>query len=189
MRGNSHDARNPSILPSWLFSFPQIPNPDSKVNLISWVYKTSNQPFSPDLQIPADKLHHLHLCIFLISRAVAPRPFQLPSQHLCAHRVCPTRRQFCLPNKKIPQPLDLQRIAGSTPDWIRTSDLQSRSLTLYPTELRARVPENYSIVGRGCQGGENGFSCRRRKKRRAELLGGWRRAAGIICLGVESVWQ
>ena len=25
-----------------------------------------------------------------------------------------------------------------TPDWIRTSDLQSRSLTLYPTELRAR---------------------------------------------------
>ena len=28
--------------------------------------------------------------------------------------------------------------ASGTPDWIRTSDLQSRSLTLYPTELRAR---------------------------------------------------
>ena len=41
-------------------------------------------------------------------------------------------------NRKIPQPFDLTRIAGSTPDWIRTSDLQSRSLTLYPTELRAR---------------------------------------------------
>ena len=26
-----------------------------------------------------------------------------------------------------------------TPDWIRTSGLQSRSLTLYPAELRARV--------------------------------------------------
>ena len=26
-----------------------------------------------------------------------------------------------------------------TPDWIRTSDLQSRSLTLYPTELRAHI--------------------------------------------------
>ena len=29
--------------------------------------------------------------------------------------------------RKIPQPFDLSRIAGSTPDWIRTSDLQSRS--------------------------------------------------------------
>ena len=26
-----------------------------------------------------------------------------------------------------------------TPDWIRTSGLQSRSLSLYPTELRARM--------------------------------------------------
>ena len=25
------------------------------------------------------------------------------------------------------------------PDWIRTSGLQSRSLTLYPTELRAHI--------------------------------------------------
>ena len=46
---------------------------------------------------------------------------------------------FSFPNKKIPQPLANQGIAGSTPDWIRTSDLQSRSLTLYPTELRAHM--------------------------------------------------
>ena len=46
---------------------------------------------------------------------------------------------FC-DKRKIPQPFDLPRFAGSTPDWIRTSDLQSRSLTLYPTELRARSP-------------------------------------------------
>ncbi len=26
-----------------------------------------------------------------------------------------------------------------TPDWIRTGDLQSRSLSLYPTELRAHI--------------------------------------------------
>ena len=26
-----------------------------------------------------------------------------------------------------------------TPDWIRTSGLQSRSLSLYPTELRAHI--------------------------------------------------
>ena len=40
--------------------------------------------------------------------------------------------------KNSPEP---RKIPGSflcTPDWIRTSDLQSRSLTLYPTELRAR---------------------------------------------------
>ena len=27
------------------------------------------------------------------------------------------------------------------PDWIRTSDLQSRSLSLYPTELRAHITD------------------------------------------------
>ena len=30
-------------------------------------------------------------------------------------------------------------LSFGTPDWIRTSDLQSRSLTLYPTELRAHM--------------------------------------------------
>ena len=35
----------------------------------------------------------------------------------------------------------LFKVVFGTPDWIRTSDLQSRSLTLYPTELRARIWE------------------------------------------------
>ena len=140
MRGNSHDTRNhpPAIMA--IFYQSKYQNPPGKVNLIFWVYKTSTQPFSPDLQIPADKLLPPTPLHFPNLPRRCPRLFQLPSQHLCEYPVCPTRRQFCLPNKKIPQPLDLQRIAGSTPDWIRTSDLQSRSLTLYPTELRARSP-------------------------------------------------
>ena len=41
------------------------------------------------------------------------------------------------------------------PDWIRTSGLQSRSLTLYPTELRALIsltilPQQGRIVKRKC---------------------------------------
>ena len=40
--------------------------------------------------------------------------------------------------KRLVQAALLEFLRG-TPDWIRTSDLQSRSLTLYPTELRARV--------------------------------------------------
>ena len=35
--------------------------------------------------------------------------------------------------------LGVQSFSFGTPDWIRTSDLQSRSLTLYPTELRAHM--------------------------------------------------
>ncbi len=35
------------------------------------------------------------------------------------------------------QALNHQRLQGCTPGAIRTHDLQSRSLTLYPTELRA----------------------------------------------------
>ena len=54
------------------------------------------------------------------------------------HHVSHTFVPHSYQNKKIPQPFENTRIAGSTPDWIRTSDLQSRSLTLYPTELRAR---------------------------------------------------
>ena len=45
-----------------------------------------------------------------------------------------------------------------TPDWIRTSDLQSRSLTLYPTELRARSLIMIAQSGRECQGGFKDFS-------------------------------
>lgn len=35
--------------------------------------------------------------------------------------------------------LHLSSTHSGTPDWIRTSGLQSRSLTLYPTELRAHI--------------------------------------------------
>ena len=49
----------------------------------------------------------------------------------------------CIPGKQKPQPLAIQGIAGSTPGRIRTCGLQSRSLTLYPTELRVR---SYDIV-------------------------------------------
>ena len=38
------------------------------------------------------------------------------------------------------QSLPQARTVGfGMPDWIRTSGLQSRSLTLYPTELRAHI--------------------------------------------------
>ena len=37
------------------------------------------------------------------------------------------------------QPLAIQGLAESTPGRIRTCGLQSRSLTLYPTELRVQV--------------------------------------------------
>ena len=53
------------------------------------------------------------------------------------------RRTFLHPipkYKKSPEPRKIPGIFRGTPDWIRTSDLQSRSLTLYPTELRARSP-------------------------------------------------
>ena len=45
-----------------------------------------------------------------------------------------------------------------TPDWIRTSDLQSRSLTLYPTELRARSPIILAQKCRKIKGGRIFFS-------------------------------
>ena len=41
---------------------------------------------------------------------------------------------------KAPIPYRNQGFMRGAPDWIRTSGLQSRSLTLYPTELRAHYP-------------------------------------------------
>jgi hypothetical protein len=39
--------------------------------------------------------------------------------------------------KKAPNAICVSRLSTGTPDAIRTHDLQSRSLTLYPAELRA----------------------------------------------------
>ena len=40
---------------------------------------------------------------------------------------------------KTPETFTASRVFTGTPDAIRTHDLQSRSLTLYPAELRART--------------------------------------------------
>ena len=44
-------------------------------------------------------------------------------------------------NQKSPVSLMIQGFSYGTPDAIRTHDLQSRSLTLYPAELRARTDD------------------------------------------------
>ena len=41
----------------------------------------------------------------------------------------------------------VQGFSFGTPDAIRTHDLQSRSLTLYPAELRARTKD--IVIGKG----------------------------------------
>ena len=56
---------------------------------------------------------------------------------------------------KIPGSLELPGIFSCTPGRSRTCDLQSRSLTLYPTELRALIsliilPQQGRIVKRKC---------------------------------------
>ena len=55
-----------------------------------------------------------------------------------------------------------------TPDWIRTSGLQSRSLSLYPTELRAHIwlslyfqPWYYSSSSYGCKAVLEKLFCRK----------------------------
>lgn len=57
--------------------------------------------------------------------------------------------------QKIPGSLALPGIFSCTPGRSRTCDLQSRSLTLYPTELRALIslfilPQRVRIVKRKC---------------------------------------
>ena len=58
------------------------------------------------------------------------------SERMYARHVPHTFSYLSPKQSNTPEP---RKIPGSflcTPDWIRTSDLQSRSLTLYPTELR-----------------------------------------------------
>lgn len=45
----------------------------------------------------------------------------------------------------MPESIDNTGFFNGTPDGIRTHDLQSRSLTLYPTELRAHIQLIYYI--------------------------------------------
>ena len=46
------------------------------------------------------------------------------------------------------------------PDTIRTCDLQSRSLSLYPAELQAHAQHGYYSLGGGvCQWEKGGFQC------------------------------
>src|SRR5699024_9497927 len=46
---------------------------------------------------------------------------------------------------------------SGVPDWIRTSGLQSRSLSLYPTELRAHAKDIVPSTGRFVKGDERSF--------------------------------
>ena len=50
----------------------------------------------------------------------------------------PKRNFYHLPHIKTVLSDMLETVFG-TPDWIRTSGLQSRSLSLYPSELRAHI--------------------------------------------------
>ena len=124
-----------TLLPSWLFST----STNIRIPLIRSPQFPACTRLPASSTLPTFRFSHTHSRLFepAVSpqfQPFRPRPFQIPSQHLCEYLVCPTRRLFWLPNKKIPQPLDLQRIAGSTPDWIRTSDLQSRSKRNATTE-------------------------------------------------------
>ena len=53
--------------------------------------------------------------------------------------------------KKVVDFLSKSTTLFGTPDGIRTHDLQSRSLTLYPAELRAHLPIYYSKTSAGCK--------------------------------------
>ena len=50
--------------------------------------------------------------------------------------------------KRKETPITIFAMGGGMPDAIRTHDLQSRSLTLYPTELRAHIQLIYYIGSR-----------------------------------------
>ncbi len=59
--------------------------------------------------------------------------------------------------KRKETPTVIFAMGGGMPDAIRTHDLQSRSLTLYPTELRAHIQLIYYIGSRLLlQGGKRG---------------------------------
>ena len=59
--------------------------------------------------------------------------------------------------KRKETPITIFAMGGGMPDAIRTHDLQSRSLTLYPTELRAHIQLIYYIGSRLLlQGGKRG---------------------------------
>ena len=68
---------------------------------------------------------------------------------------CCRQQRFRKKCTKIPGSLTLPGIFSCTPGRSRTCDLQSRSLTLYPTELRALIsliilPQQGRIVKRKC---------------------------------------
>ena len=69
-------------------------------------------------------------------------------------------------NEKTPSRTIRSPRRRGTPDAIRTHDLQSRSLTLYPTELRARIslrPIHYNRkAGKSKERKEEDFSERER---------------------------
>ena len=70
-------------------------------------------------------------------------------------KICCRQQHFRKKCTKIPGSLALPGIFSCTPGRSRTCDLQSRSLTLYPTELRALIsliilPQQGRIVKRKC---------------------------------------
>ena len=70
-------------------------------------------------------------------------------------KICCRQQRFRKKCTKIPGSLALPGIFSCTPGRSRTCDLQSRSLTLYPTELRALIsliilPQQGRIVKRKC---------------------------------------
>ena len=85
-------------------------------------------------------------------------------------KICCRQQRFRKKCTKIPGSLTLPGIFSCTPGRSRTCDLQSRSLTLYPTELRALIsliilPQQGRIVkwkcgkiaGRGSKGKRKGI--------------------------------
>lgn len=66
------------------------------------------------------------------------KAFQLLICAIILLRILSIMKQALFYAKK-PKQVYYHLLRLGTPDWIRTGGLQSRSLTLYPTELRARV--------------------------------------------------
>ena len=55
-------------------------------------------------------------------------------------------RNYTKNHLPIKLPLSIDGNCYGTPDWVRTSDLQSRSLSLYPAELRARTGAEFIVA-------------------------------------------
>ena len=125
------------------------------------------------LRTQADKPGHLRTTF------IAPDLFSCPSQKgKFSFLINQTTRTWAVSLCKEKPKRCLSTFRGCMPGRIRTCDLQSRSLTLYPAELRALNARYFILIHSKCQGGTKSavrmffryaFSVFRRSQRRRSL--------------------